>query len=179
MRISPLVKKIFSDDLIEVETVTEQELKRGIKTKKVLVDVCVITKAFQFFAGKRYVEGVCLLKGKICGEYLLIADVYCCHNAKATSTHVKIPLESFSKASEIEDENYICGWGHSHPGFKTFMSGTDEATQMDFQALFPDAVAMVMNPFSKNGIEFKFFRYNESGHLERIKYDYLVSGDED
>jgi len=177
MRFNPLVKKIFSDDLIEVEIVTEQELERSIKTKKLLVDVKTITKAFQFFAGKGHEEGACLLRGKISGEYLLVTDVFCCSNAKGTPTHVVMNPDNFSQASSIDDGNYVIGWGHSHPGFQVFMSGTDKTTQKDFQAMFPDAIALVMNPFAKHGIDFKFFRY-EDGHLEKIKYDYLVSRDE-
>lgn len=179
MRFNPLVKKIFSDDLIEIEIVTEQELEKRIKTTKLLVEVSVIAKTFQFFSSKGDTEAICLLLGKISGEYLLVSDVFCCHNAKATSTNVIIPPESFAKASEINDGNYIIGWSHSHPKFRVFMSGTDEATQIDFQNLFPDSVAMVMNPFGKNGIEFKFFRYNEDGRLEKLNYDYMVSRDED
>lgn len=180
MRLSPLVKKVFSNNQVEIETVTKQELERSIKTKKVLVDVNAITKAFQFFTSKGYNEGICLLRGRYCAEYLLVSDVFLCHKAKATSTHVKIPSESYTKASEINDGNYTCGWGHSHPGFKTFISKTDEATQKDFQAFFPDAVALVMNPYAKNGIEFKFFRYEDSDkHPNEIKYDYLVNRNEE
>jgi proteasome lid subunit RPN8/RPN11 len=179
MRFNPLVKKIFSDDLIEIEIVTEKEIEKRIKTTKLLVNINVIAKTFRFFSSKGDTEAVCLLIGKISGEYLIVSDIFCCHNAKATSTNVKIPPESFCKALENNDGNYIIGWSHSHPNFRVFMSGTDLKTQTDFQNLFPDAVAMVMNPFGKNCIAFKFFRYNEDGDLKTLKYDYMVSGDEE
>jgi len=161
----------------KVKIITKAELARKIKTKKILIDVNAVSKIFGFFASHGNMEAVCLLQGKLCGEYLLIKDAYLCSNAEATQIHVTIPPESFLEATKENNGNFIVGWSHSHPGFSVFMSPTDEATQKDFQSLFSDAVAMVMNPFSRDGIEFKFFRYNE-GRLEKIQYDYLVSRDE-
>ena len=56
------------------------------------------------------------------------------------------------------------------------MSGTDQRTQTDFQSMFPDAIALVMNPFGKNGIDYKFFRYDENGRMKNINYDFIVEG---
>ncbi|MFA5102742.1 MAG: hypothetical protein WC525_06270 [Candidatus Thermoplasmatota archaeon] len=177
MRISSLVKNTFCDMTPTVKIITKAELERKIKTKKVLIDVNAVTKIFGFFASRGNIEAVCLLQGRLCGEYLLIKDAHLCTNAKATSVHVTIPTESFAEAAADANGNYVIGWAHSHPGFAVFMSPTDEATQKDFQALFSDAVAMVMNPFSAQGIEFKFFRYHD-GKLEKMKYDFLVSRDD-
>ena len=49
----------------------------------------------------------------------------------------------------------IVGWYHSHPGLGLFMSATDVATQERFQALFPKAVALVVDPIA---IKLKFYR---------------------
>lgn len=179
MRFIDIKNKFFPNDLIDIEIVSKQELDKRIKTKKVLLDVDAFTKALNFFISKGRVEAICLLRGRISGEYLVIGDVFCCVDAKSSPTSVKIPLKSFVEASEIDDGNYVTGWCHDHPNFQVFMSGIDKRTQKDFQALFPDAVAMVMNPFSKNGIDFKFFRYNEDGELKKLKHDFLVSGNED
>lgn len=179
MRFTDIKNKIFPNDLTNIEIVKKQELDKRIKTKKVLLALDAFTKSLNYFISKGRTEAICLLRGRVCGEYLLVSDVFCCPDAKATYSSVKIPEKSFVEAGDIKDNNYIIGWSHDHPGFKVFMSGTDRATQTDFQALFPDAVAMVMNPFSKNGIDFKFFRYNENGDLKKLKYDFLVSGYED
>lgn len=177
MRFSPLVKNIFIDGKPVIKIIRQKEFDKQVKTKKVLVDVDVIAKAFTFFAGKGHLEGAGLLRGKISGEYLLIKDIFCCENAESTTTNVKMKPENFSKATSIKDGNYVVGWSHSHPGFEVFMSPKDKSTQLNFQAMFPDAVSLVMNPFGKDGIDFKFFRYKDD-NLEKIKYDFLVSRDE-
>jgi proteasome lid subunit RPN8/RPN11 len=178
MRFSPLVKKVFDDDLFEVDIITPTEFKRKIKTKKILIDVKVISKLFEFFANKGKKEGVALLIGHMEGSFLLVVDAYCCVNAESDPTNVKIPPESFTEAGNIIDGNYICGWCHSHPFMSIFMSGNDRGTQFDFQSMFPDAIAMVMNPFANNGIDFSFFRFNEDNVLEKISYNYMVKGNE-
>jgi hypothetical protein len=41
----------------------------------------------------------------------------------------------------------IIGWWHTHPGLGAgFMSGTDVATQRRYQAFFPEALAIVVDP---------------------------------
>jgi hypothetical protein len=53
----------------------------------------------------------------------------------------------------------IIGWWHTHPGLGAhFMSGTDIATQQRYQAFFPQAVAMVVDPL----------RFSESLDLEDL-----------
>jgi hypothetical protein len=45
------------------------------------------------------------------------------------------------------DGDVILGWWHTHPGMgANFMSGTDVATQQRYQAIFPKAIAMIVDP---------------------------------
>ena len=173
MRVSTLIKNVFSDMTPEVTIVTKEELNRKIKTKTVLIDPEVIAKLFKFFVNRGNIEGTALLRGKICGEYLLIKDAYCCHDSEGTSTNAVADTKYFSKASKIDDGNYIVGLSHSHVGgIPVFMSGTDQTTQKDFQAMFSDSIALVMNPFGQDGITFKFYRF-EDGSLKQVRYGYL------
>jgi hypothetical protein len=169
-----LFKNVFSDDLTPVvKIVTKEELERKIKTNTVLIDPEVVIKLFKFFVSRGNVEGVGLLRGQICGEYLLIKDVYLCKDAKGTSTSAIADTPSFSEVSKIKDGNQVVGLSHSHVGsIPVFMSGTDKATQKDFQAIFSDSISMVMNPFTPDGICFRFYRF-EDGSIKQIRHGYL------
>ena len=81
----------------------------------------------------------------------------------------------FVEASKIDDGNYICGVAHSHVGgVPVFMSSTDERIQKDLQVLFPDAIGLIMNPFAKDGIDFRVYRIDlEDDSVEKIEYGYL------
>jgi hypothetical protein len=53
------------------------------------------------------------------------------------------------------------------------MSGTDIVTQRDYQAILPDSVALVLDPFRYGRIEFKFFRLKGDKAVE-VPYVLLV-----
>lgn len=173
MRVGTLIKNVFSDMTPEVKIVSKEDLDKKIKTKTVLIDPEVIAKLFRFFVSRGNVEGTALLRGEICGEYLLIKDAYCCHDSEGTSTNAIADTKYFTEASKIDDGNYIVGLSHSHVGgIPVFMSGTDQKTQKDFQAMFSDSIALVMNPFTKDGICFRFYRF-EDGAIKQVNYGYL------
>ncbi len=70
---------------------------------------------------------------------------------EGTSTRVTINDSDMAiLAEELERQGtgeVIIGWWHTHPGLGAhFMSGTDIATQQRYQAFFPKAVAMVVDP---------------------------------
>jgi hypothetical protein len=156
-----------------VKIVTKEELDKKIKTKSVLIDPEVVVKLFKFFVSRGNVEGAGLLRGQICGEYLLIRDVYLCKDAKGTSTSAIADTVSFSEVSKIKDGNSIVGLSHSHVGnIPVFMSGTDKDTQKDFQSMFSDSISMVMNPFTPNGICFRFYRF-EGDTIKQIPHGFL------
>jgi len=68
-----------------------------------------------------------------------------------TPTHVVINnIEMASLAEELAERRtgeVIVGWWHTHPGLgASFMSGTDTATQRRYQAFYPQALAIVVDP---------------------------------
>jgi len=68
-----------------------------------------------------------------------------------TATHVSITDEDMAVLAEELDRRgtgeVIVGWWHTHPGLGAgFMSGTDIATQERYQSLFPEAVALIVDP---------------------------------
>lgn len=87
---------------------------------------------------------------------------------KQTATYVVIDDEALVQiVKDLQDrerKEYIVGWWHTHPGYGTFLSGTDKGTQRTYQNLFPEAVAMVIDPSkyygSKNqkDLDISFFR---------------------
>ena len=174
MRISTLFNNVFSEDLTpEVKIVTREEIARKIKTKRVLIDPEVIIKLFKFFVSRGNIEGTSILRGQMCGEYLLITDAYLCKHAEGTPTSAIADIPSFEKASQTKDGKIVVGLAHSHVGsIPVFMSGTDQKTQKDLQTIFSDAISMVMNPFTPDGICFRFYRF-ENGSLRQVPYGYL------
>jgi len=175
MRVSTLIKNVFSDMTPIVRIVTKEELEKQVKTKTVLIDPEVLAKLFVFFANKGNIEGTAILRGQILSTFLLIKDAVCCLDSKGSSFDARVDTKYFVEASKINDGNYICGVAHSHvAGVKVFMSGTDEQIQKDIQVLFPDAVGLIMNPFTKDGIDFKFYRLDlDDDSVEQVEYGYL------
>lgn len=179
MRVSTLFKNVFSEPPQPIKVVSKKELNRMVKTKTVLIDPKVIAKLFQFFISRGNIEGVSILRGQISGEYLLVMDTLNCDASMGTFTNAVAGTKYFSEASEIDDGNYVVGLAHSHVGkIPVFMSGTDQTTQQDFQSIFPDAVSLVMNPFTAEGISFKFYRF-DGGTIKELTYGYLRDEDEE
>ncbi|MBN1861680.1 MAG: hypothetical protein JW840_09500 [Candidatus Thermoplasmatota archaeon] len=175
MRVSTLVKNVFSETMEFIpQVVTKKALANQVKTNMVLVDPDVIAKLFKFFVSKGNVEGTSLLRGTICGTYLLVKGAHCCEDLKATPISASVGTQFFNEASEIDDGNYVVGLAHSHVGsVPVFMSEPDQRTQKGFQALFSDAVALVMNPFMPDGVCFRFYRIEE-GKAKQLPHGFLV-----
>ena len=60
------------------------------------------------------------------------------------------------------------GWIHTHPSQDCFMSSMDLHTQVSYQLLLPEAIAIVMAPNSQHGNQYAAFRLTEGG-LEVIQ----------
>lgn len=162
--------------LLEPKIVMEEEFDKKLKTKKVLIDADVLNKIFKYFLTKGREEAACLLRGMMAGEYLVIKDIHKCKKATGTRTSIDIPPLEFCYADK-EDGYYTVGWVHSHVQLGVFMSRRDIETQRKyFQAFFPDAVAMVMDPLAETGIAFDFFR-EFNGRARKVDYEFLVRKD--
>lgn len=108
--------------------------------------------------------------------------------SSSTPTHVQIDeMAQFRIVEEIEKrggKETIVGFWHTHPGMSVFMSGTDIATHKVYQALLPEAVAMVNdgNTFARsrdqNDFKAKFFRVNESGKAYEVPFNVMTNPNE-
>jgi proteasome lid subunit RPN8/RPN11 len=162
--------------LLEPKIVVEEEFDKKLKTKKVLIDADVLNEIFKYFLSKGREEAACLLRGTMASDYLLIKGIHRCKKSTGTRATIDIPPVEFCDADK-GDGYYTVGWVHSHPQLGVFMSDRDIETQRKyFQAFFPDAVAMVMDPLSETGIAFDFFR-EFKGRASKVDYEFLVSKD--
>jgi 26S proteasome regulatory subunit N11 len=87
----------------------------------------------------------------------------------ATHVHVTLHDEFLIEMAEkyAEREEKIVGLYHSHPKMGCFMSSTDIDTQRRYQALFPTAVALVIDP--QRPI-FRFYRVEDTSYIS-VEYD--------
>ncbi|MCS7142662.1 MAG: Mov34/MPN/PAD-1 family protein [Aigarchaeota archaeon] len=72
------------------------------------------------------------------------------------------------KLHSSKSELYIVGWYHSHPGFGVFLSQIDVQTQLNYQAMYPKAIALVIDPSEYvitrkiSDVSFKVYQVNET-----------------
>jgi proteasome lid subunit RPN8/RPN11 len=111
-----------------------------------------------------------ILVGRVKAGELLINGL---ETGQQSATHVHVTLhdeflvETATKYAEKDEK--IVGWYHSHPNMGCFMSSTDIDTQRRYQALFPNAVALVIDP--QRPI-FRFYRVEDSSY-KSVEYDVL------
>jgi len=116
------------------------------------------------------IESGGILVGKLKDEELLINGL---ETGQQSGTHVHVTLhdeflvETATKYAERDEK--IVGWYHSHPKMGCFMSSTDIDTQRRYQALFPNAVALVIDP--QRPI-FRFYQVEDSSYTS-VEYDVL------
>lgn len=98
-------------------------------------------------AGRTEIGG--FLIGRVRGQQLFVTRATFPRQT-GTSTHVAInDIDMALLAEELTEQGTgeaIIGWWHTHPSLGVFMSGTDIATQERYQAFFPQAIALVIDP---------------------------------
>lgn len=107
---------------------------------------------------------------------------------RGTRTHVTInDLDMALLAEELAQRGtgeVIIGWWHTHPGLGAgFMSSTDISTQLRYQAFFPKAVAVVIDPLrfseSLDLADLDLHVYNVEKRKERdLEYTYVQDPEE-
>lgn len=100
---------------------------------------------------------------------------------RGSRTHVYInDADMAILAEELTERGtgeVIIGWHHTHPGLGVFMSSTDVSTQLRYQAFFPEAIALVMDPvkFSETldmkDLDLRIFRVDGRKEYE-LEYEY-------
>ncbi|MFX1564342.1 MAG: Mov34/MPN/PAD-1 family protein [Promethearchaeota archaeon] len=98
-------------------------------------------------AGRTEIGG--FLIGRVQGQKLFVTRATFPRQI-GTSTHVAInDIDMALLAEDLIEQGTgeaIIGWWHTHPSLGVFMSGTDITTQERYQAFFPQAIALVVDP---------------------------------
>lgn len=131
---------------------------------RVVIYPSTLSKIIDFAGIDPRTESAGFLIGKIVRDELLITDSTM---TKHTGTSAHVVVDN-TEMAEIADElsgrgenESIIGWWHSHPGMGAgFMSGTDTATQEQYQKMFPQAVALVIDPV----------KFLQTGKIEDLDY---------
>ncbi len=115
-------------------------------------------------------EIIGVLVGRQKGTDLVITDAIPSQHGHADNVSVSLLNEFQALVAEKlmrgGSNDYIVGIYHSHPGFGCFFSDTDIGTQQRIQQMFPQAVAMVIDPFQKTGIDYRFYRVESGKAIE-------------
>lgn len=127
------------------------------------------------------------LVGKIIEDKVMITDaIYATADSNPTFVSFDNMLQ-FKIIEELEKKGSDCtilGWYHTHPGMGLFLSGTDIATQKIYQALLPEAVALVCdgNAFSKTreqkDFKAQFFRVDKNDKSQKINFGVITNPNE-
>ncbi len=87
--------------------------------------------------------------GKVVSDVVEVWDTVT-GSQQNSPAYVKLEESVMALVAEVLLENlpdlYIVGWYHSHPGLNVFMSPIDIETQRTYQAMFPKAIALVIDP---------------------------------
>lgn len=119
-------------------------------------------------------EVIGLLVGRLAGPVLEIWDAVTGGqrgNPGFVELHEEVQADVAEKLRDEKSGLYVVGWYHSHPGMGLFLSGIDKETQRRYQALFPKAVALVIDPIiykstkSVSDLKFKVFRIGKAGRV--------------
>lgn len=108
-----------------------------------------LAKILRHSAAFSGIEVAGVLIGKLIGDMIEISDsdtgpqIGTSGHVKLASTVAPIIAEKLEKEGRGE---YIVGWYHSHPGFGCFLSHVDVETQVGLQRMFPQCVALVVDP---------------------------------
>lgn len=119
-------------------------------------------------------EVIGLLVGKMQGSVLEVWDAVTGRqrgNPGYVELHEEVQADVAEKLREETSGLYVVGWYHSHPGMGLFLSGIDIETQRRYQALFPKAVALVIDPIiykttrQISDLRFRVFRLGKRGQV--------------
>ncbi|MBS7247391.1 MAG: Mov34/MPN/PAD-1 family protein [Candidatus Jordarchaeales archaeon] len=149
---------------------------------KVTFSPVALSKVFYVALNNRDVEVAGFLVGRVSGDHVLVTDSLWV-GGRGGRVHVELDFDAMAKvAGKLEEDGgdeVIVGWWHSHPGMGAdFMSATDIKTQCVWQALFPYAIALIVDPaeYEKRGINKRscsLYKAVSSGY-EAIPFDTML-----
>lgn len=139
-------------------------------TDHVVVNPVVVAKVFVMQARRRQNEVGALLLGRIEGKSLFVEDIGPFVVGSAAAVDFK-PQDFENTLAKARPGQYIVGWAHGHPTYGAFLSATDVRHQQEGQGLFPDYVALVLDPHRADGAHFQFFRV-EDQRARHVEHSY-------
>jgi proteasome lid subunit RPN8/RPN11 len=93
-------------------------------------------------------------------EQLVVMDYWPVGSGDAISVNI-LEADPVMKIMQDKPNNeFIIGWAHSHPSYTPFLSQDDVNTQLRYQALWDNSIAVVIDPamISKKNYGFGTFR---------------------
>ncbi len=127
----------------------------------------IATHAFKYansnIPKSRWVEVIGLVAGKLDkNEHTLyLEDAYPMGHGTAVYAEIKDYKNYVRAYQDIRKKQlFVCGWYHSHPSYGLFMSVEDFGTQIRYQKLWNQSIALVIDPYLIDGstVGFKIFR---------------------
>lgn len=118
----------------------------------------------------KWVEVIGLLAAKEDkkNKILHIEDAFPLGHGNAVSVETKHPRNQLSGHERAfheirKNKQFVCGWYHSHPSYGYFMSNDDIHTHNQYTKWYPEAVALVIDPYLIDGTEpgFEIYRVEE------------------
>ena len=112
---------------------------------------------------ENWVEVIGLLAGKMDrnGNTLYLEDAYPMGHGTAVYAEIKDYKNYVRAYKDLKKKDlFVCGWYHSHPSYGLFMSVEDFTTQVRYQKLWNQSIALVIDPYLIDGssVGFKIFR---------------------
>ncbi|MFQ5977992.1 MAG: hypothetical protein ACE5OZ_07685 [Candidatus Heimdallarchaeota archaeon] len=130
---------------------------------------------------KKWVEVIGLLTGIVENkdtplERIVVKDAFPIGHGDAISVVIQNPGSMERVYREKQGTDFIVGWYHSHPSYGHFMSEEDRKTQLRYQTLWADSIAIVLDPtqISQSSYGFEIFRLKRPGLVRWEQLPYIV-----
>jgi proteasome lid subunit RPN8/RPN11 len=155
----------------------ELELDLGMSTTDAPQETIIEPKAYlkmvlhagkyagEHIPRKKWVEVIGILTGVVENrdtplERIVVTDAFPIGHGDAISVVIQNPASMERVYREKHGKDFIVGWYHSHPSYGAFMSEEDRKTQLRYQALWADSIAIVIDPtrVSRSSYGFEIFR---------------------
>jgi proteasome lid subunit RPN8/RPN11 len=109
-------------------------------------------------------------------ERILVKDAFPIGHGDAISVVIQNPGSMERVYREKNGKDFIIGWYHSHPSYGPFMSEEDRRTQLRYQTLWADSIAIVLDPtmVSRASYGFEIFRLKRPGLKQWETLPYIV-----
>lgn len=130
---------------------------------------------------KKWVEVIGLLTGIVENkdtplERIVVKDAFPIGHGDAISVVIQNPDSMERVYREKQGTDFIVGWYHSHPSYGYFMSEEDRKTQLRYQTLWADSIAIVLDPIeiSQSSYGFEIFRLKRPGLVRWEQLPHIV-----